>query len=383
MSNNDGSSSKKGLSSEQLNDVRDVLRRPLTGKAILVPFGTKAFFSGTLQPSVDSNGQERVVVSVPDGSQKEMTRQDALDLLQEEIEAQKPSKMQPERVEKRPSPTTAPQTRDAGYRPSSSSDTSAALPYFEIREELDESGTQISGEAINVTQQLECLESNGETKISGSESVPVNDALDQAYNETIPEDTSELKHLSDQEYESLSARLEELARLEEKAAHEKVSNQKSARQLQSKGWSKGFLNSKPRDKKPKASPSQYTTSQSKASQAQPEPSTGRKEAFQEENQIKEIPRVGERSVSEIRKPIESNVFSGVLQERVTRPGPPREYESDRISERPTRSAASKPIDESVLSGVVQERSAKTRSQPQEAPSKKKLSRFAQERQQYR
>jgi len=378
MSSSDGISSQRELSSEHLNDVRDILRRPLSERTVLVPVGSKAFFPGTLQPTVDSSGQERVVVRLQDGSEKDMSRQEALDILQREIDGKEARKQPSKKVEMKPSPS--PQSAS-----SSTDRTDSSLPYFEIREQLDESGKTISGEAVNVTQQLEYLENNGETKSAVADSVP-RAKNEEAHGETIPEETYAPKPLSDQEYESLSARLEELACLEEEADQQKASNKKSARQLQSRGWSKGFLNSKPKQKKPKPQTSPSGVRQEKHPPSSRVPrahSTGRKVAFQEENQVKEIPRVGERSVNEIRTPTESSVFSGLLHERPTRPGP-REQDNHAVGqERPTRPAASKPIDDSVLSGVVHERPAKTRSQPQEAPSKKRLSRFAQERQQYR
>jgi hypothetical protein len=94
------------------------------------------------------------------------------------------------------------------------------------------------------------------------------------------------------------------------------------------------------------------------------PTTERRVAFHAEDQVKEIPRVGERSISEVRKPAVSRSVSEVRKPAASRPN--------------------RPIEESVFSGVVRERgAAPSAPRQEEAAPKKKLSRFAQQRQENR
>ena len=65
------SESDPNLTYEQLCDVRDQLKSPLTGRSVLVPYGSKAFFPGRL---VD----ETVTVCTKSGERKEMARTDRL-----------------------------------------------------------------------------------------------------------------------------------------------------------------------------------------------------------------------------------------------------------------------------------------------------------------
>jgi len=360
------------LSQEQVRDVRDTLRKPLTDQQVLIPLGSKAFFPGTLQPSVSDDGQEQVALREKDGSDKIVTRQDALDSLQAEIDSFKPT----------PRTKTAAKTKSA-LRTSTNGITASApqydaqplgspLPYFEIREEYNDAGEPITAQAIDVTKQLEYLQkqANGESVVhippeAKQDDIPVTQTAVEEVHVDI------LKPLTDHEYDEKASRLEELMRMEEQAtsSQEPVVNPK-IKSLRGKGWSKGFLNSSNSKKTSKNKPPAEAANTASAK-------TERKVVFHDENQVKEIPRIGERSISEVRKPAAAAAASRQLQESIL---------SGIVGERPAVQAR-KEIEESVLSGVVRERpvggtvSQQQQQQPEAAP-KKRLSRFAQQRQQH-
>jgi hypothetical protein len=127
--------------------------------------------------------------------------------------------------------------------------------------------------------------------------------------------------------------LEELERLEEMDAKEKKVNKKSSKQLQSKGWSKGFLTSSPTSKKTKANSVPTTKVPSSLNKPRMEtlsktaPSVSvppkKKVGFSDsDNDVRSIPRIGQRSIREVtppsrgnRKSFDSSVFSGIIAER--------------------------------------------------------------------
>jgi hypothetical protein len=59
--------SDANLTYEQLRDVRDQLKSPLTGRSVLVPYGSKAFFPGRLV-------NEYMTVCTKSGERKGMAR---------------------------------------------------------------------------------------------------------------------------------------------------------------------------------------------------------------------------------------------------------------------------------------------------------------------
>lgn len=283
---------------QDLETTKRTLEEPLTEKQVMVPITTKGFFSGTLKPSI-KDGQEQVLVKMGSGNLVELDRSQAIDHLDGRIQSLLS-----------PSVATAPTN---GKAKESLSSEEHSLPFFEIREELDESGKEVKAEAINVAKQLELLQKKEGKDTNASSIVPTASADD----EVIDEQPEKRKTMTDTEYEELSSRLDMLARLEEEAEATKAENQASAKKLQSKGWSKGFLNAKPKKKKAKPKKEAHSTPGQPSSQ-------GRKVAFQSQDQIREIPRVGERSASELksspamttsRREIEPQVFSGVIRER--------------------------------------------------------------------
>jgi prefoldin subunit 5 len=158
MTTSNAASPPPKLSLEQVRDVKDSLKKPLTGQQVLIPLGSKAFLPGTLRPSVSSGGEEQVVVRDQDGNDIEMTRTQALDCLQVELDSLKP-----------PSRTKAVNVKSALRKSKPSSTASKqpvathtpmnpSMPYFEIREEYNDSGEQINAQATNVSKQLEYLQ---------------------------------------------------------------------------------------------------------------------------------------------------------------------------------------------------------------------------------
>lgn len=326
-------SSKNGtkLSYEQLRDVRDQLKRPLTGRTVLIPFGSKAFFPGKLQPNMrdDNHHQgrdgtdEMVFLTQQSGTQQEMSRSKALDKLQEEMDemVQSKGKKTPLKSALKQSSSWASQ-KGAGLpknalaeNTSDKEATSNVFPYFEIREELDNSGNEIRSEAVNVSKHLEYLRSN--TDVAKSELVPpVNQTTlpqESGVLEEIPveDDVIPKKKLSDAEFGELSARLEELVRLEEESESQKTVNVASSKKLQSSSWSKGFLN------KPSKKKSMHT------SESSVEKKLGR--------------GVAQAPANASTKPIESTVFTGVVKERSNKGSLPQQTMIKKLKSSPQNS----------------------------------------------
>lgn len=246
----------------------------------------------------------------------------------------------------------------------------------DIREELDEAGKEVRSEAIDVSQMLRRLSRGAAPQNYGTDAD--DDTTEDAHNgdegsttENTTTTTTAKKPLSDEDYSKLVARLDELARLEEEEAAEatvaaarqrmstirgssggdlwtKNSNPepKGASSGLGGGWAKGFLNQKPRTvKKSKPAPSVATMSAPPTSIPSSEATTpaSAQTSFQSppqqpvastattkrvvafgENEVREIPRIGHRPVSETRPPpraatpppqIPSAATETVVQER--------------------------------------------------------------------
>lgn len=293
-----------------MESVKNILEEgPLAGKQVMVPITTKAFFAGRLKPAF-RNEQEQVLMKMAGTNFVELDRSQAIGYLERQIESRSPK-------------TTTKYGKEAEEQTAEQS-SEPALPFFEIREELDVDGREVRAEAVNVVKELEYLQKK-EGKVTAM--VPM-----AGVSSELPElDESECVSISDVEYEALSARLEELARLEEQAEIAKAENMKSASKLQSKGWAKGFLNAKPKAERP----------------AKNVLTTDKKVGFHAQDAVSEIPRIGQRSASEL-KPV-----------------------------------ARKEIDSQVFSGVIRERPVGTRTESVKSVPQKRLSRFAQERQEQR
>ena len=434
------------LTLQQLQDVRDRLKQPLAAQTVLLPFGSKAFFSGRLSPAshrilttadaVDGEAgpggattvqqqqqddQECVIVRLSDGSKKEMTRREALDYLQTEIDeckmvesaAVRARNAKKAQAAKSQSTTTAvdalgarnnstKRTAKTPLKNTPNQETNGSsvpqfLPYIEIREEIDGAGVPVRSETIDVTEQLQYLKTKGGEDTDGplksehspdlKQSTPRGDE-DEVMNEVLAaaEPTARLKSLSDSEYDMLSSRLDELAILEEQAESQKDANLKSSTTLQSQGWSKGFLNKKPNKSKAKVNVKPGTSAPAMSDSARtklnppedaPARASTRKTVAFGGTEIKEIPRVGERSVRDTiqrppSRPLEASVFSGVVQEMHSALASP-----SNVGALPPKKGASRFAQQMRDSGGSTS-APPEQNQPQ---SMKKISRFAQERQQ--
>lgn len=332
-----------------------------------MPFGTKAFVPALLEP--DRDEEEEVVNFTNDKeAAKQITRTQALDLLQDEMDRVSNRKKAPKQTPTRHTTTTN------------------VLPYFEIREEIDATGKEVKAEAVNVTQHLEYLRQHPEMVQEESLPPPVTASSDEP-GEEIP--VSNLKSLSDGEYDALSARLEELARLEETEMEEpvpKVMKKSNSKTTRSSGWSKGFLNNTKKKKSPADNNNNKVVSEEVKKSAEVQNSNG--PSKQVAHEVTSAPSTS--------KPISKSVFSGVIQERESLEKPnkvpvetsahrvrfgdqPNEIrEIPRIGQTPVASIARPPSRPIVGAGSVRQ---ELQSQRQQQVPKKKLSRFAMERQQ--
>mmetsp|Transcript_24790 Transcript_24790/g.36691 ORF Transcript_24790/g.36691 Transcript_24790/m.36691 type:complete len:327 (+) Transcript_24790:228-1208(+) len=288
-------------SSDELSAVRNILQDPLSGRKVMIPFTSKAFFEGSLQPSMAEN-KEQVIVKLSKKELVEMARTEAQKLLEERIEVLG--------KEKRITSVSNPLKKESKIL----DDPAPSMPYFEIREEYDEDGNEIRAEAINVAKELEYLQrkenENIDSAVRKAESQDM-ELLEQKQNETKTDVTNE-------EYEQISSRLEKLARLEEEAEAKQKINKASSQKLQGSGWGKGFLNRK----KKSSVMNEVLTSRNKISKEKelPKQQSAKKVNFAETHESPEMQSQTESSLNNLttmraRRPIESNVFSGFIKER--------------------------------------------------------------------
>lgn len=301
---------------EQLRYVHDMLQEPLSGKKLMVPLTTKAFFAGQLDPEVDS-GEEQILLKLSQEHLVMLDRKEASQLLAKRFNISKSVSL---RKQSSSSSTEKPASSSLVSSPS-------VLPLFEIREEIDSEGKEVKAEAVNVVQELEYLQKKENEIIDFVRRKPEqvgSSSLD------ITDDYEPNPNITDDEFNKLSNRLEELARLEDEAKNKMKVNQNSAKKLQGSGWSKGFLNSKPTKAKTNTSTEQSRTNApvKHIASDSTNSSSSKKVAFNADDKIHDIPRIGQRSVAQLKKatkhdkspeegpkPFESNIFSGIIQER--------------------------------------------------------------------
>lgn len=210
-------------------------RRPL-----LIPFGTKAFFHGSLNTasySIDraGNGQEFEHVE---------STEDAIKLLNATIDAQKARK--PTAGNSKASVSKSSSVAISTEKPSTS-----PSPFVDIREEMDANGATIGQSVVDITKFLQHTEGKDEqartntiqgVSPNGSEEIG-SDEMEQLEPSPSP------RGASDDEYKLLTARFEELAKLEEQEKqNESVPSIKKQQKQRSTGWAKGFLNEKPKSR---------------------------------------------------------------------------------------------------------------------------------------
>ena len=259
----------------QLQELQGVLRNPVSGRQVMIPLTSKAFIIGSLQPDKDVNGDETLHIRNANSSGdrkeefREITRKILLDSLEGERklkkEAAKRKKPPASKAieEKAPSTTALPAAKKpppnnpkpAGKKQTThhhhhARNSGPALPFFEIKEEIDDNGRVLRSEKKDVTKQLELvakeLQADEEFKAENPEEYGDNldipkDYSDEEVLNTIDDESNSFQAVTDQDFSLLSTRLDDLAKLEEEAEQKTEENLSSAMRIQGKAWNKGFL----------------------------------------------------------------------------------------------------------------------------------------------
>lgn len=364
------------LSNDQVHKLLTTTlgNQPLTNRTILLPVTGQAFRLGLLKPAVvlvDNKKEEQVhILASPTSNLATVSTKQAQAWLQPKP---KTAATQPKSALKHKNKSTPPPTNRQQQAPQSQSQ----LAFMEIQEEYDASGKQIRSGAVNVSQQLNAIWNNAEepAMVDGQgwkDDEQEEQIMVQPPNIITPKPTP----VSDDDYQRLAKRLDELARLEEtgEALPKPTTIKKQAAATAStssssgSGWGKGFLNNSSKNTKSKSSK---------------QPSSKPKAISFGANQIQEIPRIGTTPASTITqqrqghatattprnnnqtRPIESSVFNGVVQERPVVMEQQQQQQRSAIRERPM---------------VIERQQQPQQQQPTSAaPPKKRVSRFAQER----
>mmetsp|Transcript_15547 Transcript_15547/g.29318 ORF Transcript_15547/g.29318 Transcript_15547/m.29318 type:complete len:312 (-) Transcript_15547:5824-6759(-) len=198
-----------------------------------------------------------------------------------------------------------------GHQTITNNDTSSSsLPFMEIREEFDQYGNEIKAEVMNmskvvqnVKKEIESKKENSESKSHGMldallQSIPESTDMHQSRDFKQQEEQQQSSSLRRQRFD-ISARLDELIRLEEEAESRKELNRKSSKKIQGSGWKKGFLSKK---KQPSSTASKQTPqlkssskssssdTSSKSSLPQEAPRVKKVQINEMNNDVKQIPR---------------------------------------------------------------------------------------------
>jgi hypothetical protein len=292
-----------------------------------------------------------------------------------------------------PSETSTPVQPSVPARPDA---VDAIFPMMEIQEEYTEDGKQVYGKAVDVSSRLQHLwnkvdhdNSDGETKTPHPDDLDDHDQVGVGgtlSNEAVAveEASSPPPVVSDEEYDRLAKRLEELEMLEDrelqmehrtKARHPTSTKPKKQTGL---SFQKGFLNAKPKTKPKAKTPAVGATAASSAQASAP--------AATDEAVTKK---------SKITIDLNKNTVQEIPQEGRQQPLPPRQQQSTQSPSQQRQTMA----DSNMFTGHIQERTAVattsggTVSAEQAAASscnanqrstptkKKRVSRFAQERMQ--
>jgi hypothetical protein len=335
-----------------------------------------------------------------------------------------------------------------------------SLPFMEIREEFDQYGNEIKAEVMNMSKVVQNVKREIESKRGSKEksnemleallqSIPDSTEFQSSnergsgsgsntrrsnnntvkHHEDLVETSKDSSSCSDSNHDAnqdkqqpstetrkrldISARLDELIRLEEEAESRKQINAKSSKKIQGSGWKKGFLSKK--QAIPSKQPSKALSSTSSKSVETCKTSKSvetcktsksvetckvKKVQFTESNHVKEIPRMeGTRSISssnssmnaatlnmEESKQLPTNHVSS--QDSVMMNTQLQNHTDEPFYSRPTKMVSMGGIIERFDSNSITEQTCKRTSNDNGddhsgmAPeSKKKLSKFAQRRQQ--
>ncbi len=337
------------LTTSQVDEFLETLDTPLQDRNVLIPLTKYAFVHGRLQPSTTTKGEEIVRVAQQQKQKQqqcpsltlmppsledtlEMTLSQAKDWLQQYSSKQ----YKPKSILSKTNQSQASALPSLFSSPSSSSSStskphprSSSSPTFvDIQEEYDDEGNPLSANVIDINRQLEAF-----LKLDEAESKE-NNWMDLVLegggqeSSTLEEVEPPIKSsLTDLEYQQLSQRLQELARLEEEYEQQDQSDTRPIRpskggHVTSKGgWNKGFLNVT-KQPTPKAKPTPKPKAKPTLSPSLPKPSPAAVRIDTSQNQVQEIPRIGTQKLPPKKtppssKPLQESAFSGVIQERST------------------------------------------------------------------
>ncbi|KAL3805086.1 hypothetical protein HJC23_003314 [Cyclotella cryptica] len=375
----------------------------ISGRRVLVPITSKGLFEGILDPPSDL-GREQLIIHVGEGKFEQMSREDAgvfFDTNLKEMRSSSTKKNGKSAVT--PRALTPSEKQHATYGKSNKlmvgradqnetttnmkskcdnnkDDGESQLPFIEIREECDSSGKIVNAEVINISNQIERFDKLKQAKEGhgqgekgfgelladalkdGEHDIRTlnldDDSLEVSKDTTATSETRRELQLhqskqviSDTDYKNLCSRLEELERLEDTDAATRAGNTKSSKRSQSKGWSKGFLNAKPKSLSTDQKINRVTTNSKPINTQEAivkmpmkqaarvptinntddESKTDRKVSFSPEVDVKEVPprassvRHNQSNLGEVQDvdpfppiatvPFEENIFKGVVKER--------------------------------------------------------------------
>lgn len=421
--------------------LKDASVNKLSDRDVMIPITTKAFIEGRLMPTTTSSStevktdskeqeqeQEQVIVKLGKEYLAEMSLDDACAYIERRMKDLRPLANKDSATSSTKEKTSFKMKKgflnnkdtkkskqkkleeeknlvEDTFRVSSRH-TEPILPFMDILEEYDESGNQVKAEALDVSKQLIDFQrkmkgyyQNDETKESfdsdtesvGENSLTNTDFVDDDidFNTAVP--------TKQQSYEEISARLDKLALLEAEEEIKKQHNMKSSRKLQGKGWSKGFLSSNTSKTSHENHKKTHATNVIVPSDAEKVPSNPtvnktdtnisqddreRKVQFSNNNQVKTIPRIGTKSIQSVMGSTRQSQES----DSVLRPQDIEEIAMKNVVMSPstetiTSNKGTKPVS---IGGVVERQNVTSeRNTTSEDTEPKKLSRFAQRRQQMR
>ena len=453
-------------------------RHSLDGRKAMIPIGTKAFYEGTLSPTIKSkpdqknsktsqSAQEHVLANIGDGYLAEMTTVEACSYIERRMEALRklnndhgnsalkadPTKDNNKATKSKPSNKGGGLKMKKGFlqskstkvsskssrlppmhKPSISADdnVSQSLPFIEIREELDKEGNEIKSEALDVSKELLSLHRTIHSKkeesvaqnrpevagifdaLAGSVPQSIDSSAAESDVDVVRESSTEVEaaasiadNSSDSEerpYEEISARLDTLILLEEKEEKEKSRNKKSSKKLQGR-WAKGFLSGGTSEKKKRSQPKKsiekpaakgiIPSKGSLHTSTSINSSKNKKSVKFGSDEIKEIPRIGTRSINGVinipscastRSQIPTESTSYNSQSSRTKNDPSGIIHSSSTSLGQTvmgtgsdRGTTRKPSKSISIGGVTERASSISAQENSNSEPKKKLSRFAQRR----
>lgn len=320
-------------------------------------------------------------------------------------------------------------------------ETSPVLPYFEIREEYDKDGNEIVAEALNVSAQLkelqEVLNNEDQDEVNTSQraakvtarmeneddKIKKRHEIIQALSSNLEVRQEEIQHdtsvstadgycrkkeedhgnmkssctdKKEIDYEKISVRLKELTKLEEEDEQNKSMNSNSSKSLQGKGWAKGFFNEKnrrnTRKQKVKSildidtandrklADAENTVVRNMSTKGGAKKKGGCRVKFSGSDEVKEIPRVSNKVKETPRVSTATASSPNIMNQYISGD----RGMSETVLQRP-RDNESNHSKKKVSMGSVMERNVSNttgsdvRQQTTHVPTKRPLSRFAQQR----